>query len=573
MLSLAPPAETRVDIAPAKKRTSHSALVIGGLTQPLFNAAIPASFRRGNIEVLIALQQLNMAMVDELYRARVSYYNGAYNRQLKQLTQDQRAHLAGNASAQQTRFRRVWLSAALTSEPRCKRASSIRRIEAADRAYQGAALSLADTMGDDLTGRFPLPQMESELKYSSVPVDVSSATTLALNRRADIKLARLMVKAAAEDERIMEAAYYPVVNGLLQGEYIPVSGVRRQSEGSVHRSDDIISSELREGAAYTWRVVDNGKVTGQVRQKRSAREINEILLKKMEADVPRDLARLQTSLDAIGKNYSSISQAIDSAQQSVVTVNQNVSGGVASQLESRLAENASLETENDSPESSLPTKLSPGGIGSRDRALFPILRRSLRRTCQKAALKLPATKNLIWAAIPIVVLATAIWYWMLPVAEVVNVRRGTAVSAVYGTVRIESAFVVHVRAQNAGFIHLAEAFSAGRGAIGKSVSKGDLLATIADEATARQLKQARAEVQSARERAALPLPSSELLKTAEDTLQRLEKLPPGNVPAADYQKAKSEAARLQSVVKTERNRARAEPGKPRRTRRKSWKRR
>jgi RND family efflux transporter MFP subunit len=166
-------------------------------------------------------------------------------------------------------------------------------------------------------------------------------------------------------------------------------------------------------------------------------------------------------------------------------------------------------------------------------------------------LKLPATKNLIWAAIPIVVLATAIWYWMLPVAEVINVRRGTAISAVYGTVRIESAFLVHVRAQNSGFIHLAEAFSAGRGAIGKSVGKGDLLATIADEATARQLKQAQAEVQSARERAALPLPSSELLRTAQDTLERFGKLPAGNIPAADYQKARSEAARLQSVVKTE----------------------
>jgi outer membrane protein TolC len=316
----------------------------GGLTQPLFNAAIPASFRRGNIEVLIALQQLNMAMVDQLYSTRVSYYNGAYNRQLKQITQEQRSHLAGNASAQQARLQSglAQRGALLGAEMQTRELDP--RIEAADRAYQGSALSLAATMGDDLTGRFPLPQMESELKYSSVPVDVSSAAPLALNQRADIKLARLMVKAATEDERIMEAAYYPVVNGLLQAEYIPVSGVRRQSEGSVHRSDDIISSELREGAAYTWRVVDNGRVTGQVRQRRSAREINEILLKKMESDVPRDLARLQTSLDAIAKNYGSISQAINSAQQSVVMVNQNVSSGLASQLESRLAENASLES-------------------------------------------------------------------------------------------------------------------------------------------------------------------------------------------------------------------------------------
>src|SRR4051794_24133095 len=32
----------------------------GGFTQPLFNAAIPASFRRADLEVLIAQQQLNM---------------------------------------------------------------------------------------------------------------------------------------------------------------------------------------------------------------------------------------------------------------------------------------------------------------------------------------------------------------------------------------------------------------------------------------------------------------------------------------------------------------------------------
>src|SRR5207237_5198317 len=155
--------------------------------------------------------------------------------------------------------------------------------------------------------------------------------------------------------------------------------------------------------------------------------------------------------------------------------------------------------------------------------------------------------------VPLGIVVAAIWYLLLPVAEVATVRRGTALSAVYGTVRIEPAFVVHVRAQNAGFIHLAEQFSAGRGAIGKSVKKAELLATIADETTARQLKQARADLAAATQRAALPLPSSELLKTAEDSVQRLEKLAAlSNVPAVEYQKAKSEANRLRGVVETER---------------------
>src|SRR2546428_10086125 len=99
----------------------------------------------------------------------------------------------------------------------------------------------------------------------------------------------------------------------------------------------------------------------------------------------------------------------------------------------------------------------------------------------------------------------------MPVGEVAAVRRGTAISAVYGTVRIEPAFVVRVRAQNDGFIQLAEPFSAGRGAIGKNVEKNQLLATIADEETARQFNQARAHLHAAFDRAARPRPSSELL--------------------------------------------------------------
>jgi RND family efflux transporter MFP subunit len=169
-------------------------------------------------------------------------------------------------------------------------------------------------------------------------------------------------------------------------------------------------------------------------------------------------------------------------------------------------------------------------------------------------LKIPDSKRLLWVAAALLILICGVaYYFFMPVAEVAVVRRGTAISAVYGTVRIEPAFVVHVRAQNSGFIQLAEEFSAGRGAIGKSVSKGQLLASIADESTARQLKQARADVQAATERAKLPLPSQELLKAAEDNLHRLELVvSTGNVPAVDYEKAKSEANRLRGAVENER---------------------
>src|SRR5262245_16988093 len=169
-------------------------------------------------------------------------------------------------------------------------------------------------------------------------------------------------------------------------------------------------------------------------------------------------------------------------------------------------------------------------------------------------LKFAVSKTILWiGAAAMVVLFALAYFFLMPVAEVATVQRGTAISAVYGTVRIEPAFVVRVRAQNDGFIRLAEPFAAGRGAIGKDVQRNELLATIADEETSRQLKQARTDLQAAIDRAAVPLASSELLKAAEDNLQRLEKVvSSGNVPAVEYQKSKSEVNRLRGVVETER---------------------
>jgi len=168
-------------------------------------------------------------------------------------------------------------------------------------------------------------------------------------------------------------------------------------------------------------------------------------------------------------------------------------------------------------------------------------------------LKLPETKTLLWLGGALLLLLLALAYLFMPVAEVATVRRGTAIAAVYGTVRIEPTFVLPIRAQNAGFIKLAESVAAGRGAIGKKVSSGELLATIADEATARQLKQARADLDAARQRAQLTLPSEEPLKAAEDNLRRLEQVAAsGNVPTVEYEKAKTETQRLRSALEAER---------------------
>jgi outer membrane protein TolC len=201
-------------------------------------------------------------------------------------------------------------------------------------------------MGGDLDAAAILPNPEGELVFTPTEVDLDSATSSALEHRADLKLARLIVRAANEDQRIIAAGYYPAINATISGELLPVSGTRRTREDSSRRTDDIASSEVRAGGAYTWHVIDNGKVYGAVIKQREVREINEVELKKLEADVPRDLSRIQNNLNAITTKQNALKEATAAAEQNATVVQQNLASGVASQFEFRQVESTLLETKS-----------------------------------------------------------------------------------------------------------------------------------------------------------------------------------------------------------------------------------
>ena len=76
----------------------------GNLEQTLFNMAVPPSLRRGDIEVLIAQQQLNVAVVEQLHAARLAFYAALYNRSLESIRDEQRQKLEENVATQKNRF-------------------------------------------------------------------------------------------------------------------------------------------------------------------------------------------------------------------------------------------------------------------------------------------------------------------------------------------------------------------------------------------------------------------------------------------------------------------------------------
>jgi outer membrane protein TolC len=315
----------------------------GSLTQPLFNTAIPPSLRRGDVEVLIAEQQMNLAVEEQLHTAQLAFYSALYNRELQSVREKQRGHLDENVASQSDRYQAGLVDRAAFTSATVEARALDPLVEESRRAYTAAQLQLAQVMAVDLNSKASLPNPDGELSFAPTDFDLNAETTAALERRTDIKLARLLVRAANEDERIIAAGYYPSAAGSVTGDYIPVTGIHR--EGSTSRTQDFLGSEIREGAAYTWQVIDNGKVGGAVLRARKAREINEVELRKLEVSVGRDLSRIHNQLTGIDARHKSFAAGSDVAGQTAAAVQQNLGSGLASELEHRLAESNYLKTQ------------------------------------------------------------------------------------------------------------------------------------------------------------------------------------------------------------------------------------
>lgn len=315
----------------------------GALDQTLFNVAVPPSLRRGNVEVLIAQQQLNVAVVEQLQAARLAFYAALYNRLLESIREEQQQRLLENVATQKNRLEAGLANRSALTSATIPAIELEPQIQSAHRAYLDALLQLAQAMAID-PAKGSLPEPEGDLQFVPKHVDLNSETAAALERRADVKLARLFVRATNEDERIIAADYYPAATGGLRGEWVPVTGIHRQ--GSSSRTQDFIGSEIRERAAYTWRVVDNGKVGGAVLKARSAREINELTLQKLESDIPRELSRIANYLKSTEERESSLAAATAAAEESAREIQENVASGLASSLEYRITQNGFLETKS-----------------------------------------------------------------------------------------------------------------------------------------------------------------------------------------------------------------------------------
>lgn len=165
--------------------------------------------------------------------------------------------------------------------------------------------------------------------------------------------------------------------------------------------------------------------------------------------------------------------------------------------------------------------------------------------------------GLLWLAVVAALLfGGVVWYreFNRPHLEVFEAQRGRVIAAVYGTVVVEYDYTRALRAENGGYVEFAEGISSGRISEGRPIQRGEILARVADEVTENAIRRNRIQWDAAIERQQLGAPSQELLDTALDREERLERLArtTRTVPAAELTQARNEVARLKLTVERER---------------------
>ena len=316
----------------------------GNLRQPLFDAAIPASLRRGELAGLIAAQQLNVTLVEQLHIARIAFLTALYDRSLEALGRSQRERLDANMRSEEARYQAGTVDRGALAAATLQARELDPQIDEARHAYGAAILQLAAAAGRDLGPGASLPSPDGALEFHRADFSLPNETAAALERRADLQLARLLVRTSGEDERIARAGYYPRLELTVFGRYLPSTNLRQASSGSAQRSDDIVSSELSPGAGGTWRLLDNGQVRGAVLRAQALRELNQVQLQRLEQSVRRELAALQNNFRSLASRHDSLQQAVDVAENNLAVVEKSWQEGLASKLAFRTAETALLET-------------------------------------------------------------------------------------------------------------------------------------------------------------------------------------------------------------------------------------
>ena len=180
--------------------------------------------------------------------------------------------------------------------------------------------------------RLWLPKPVGALRYEPTPVDLAQQSAYALQHRADLKLLQALIDATTADKQTVQGAYLPTISLVASGLFFPQSAlVSKQTD--IVPGQDTRASQLEAGVAMSWRIIDNGQIIGASRQLAATQQAYEITRRKLEQNVPRELATVEGALQSADERHEAFLKAAEAAEQNLRLVEAQVTLGQATQFD------------------------------------------------------------------------------------------------------------------------------------------------------------------------------------------------------------------------------------------------
>jgi outer membrane protein TolC len=315
------------------------------LYQPLFDAAIPASLRRGNVELAVARSNFLATAVGQLYAARVQFYGAFFQQENGAVLRGIKKTIAANAKGigQLVQAGLAGRQQELAAE--IQQGNFEPQVIANTGALQGNLTTLLETMGRPLGAGAAL---ESSITlagpWDDANLDFQTAAVAkeACARRPDLQVLRDLVRSNTEDANIQRGGYYPLIRAYVTGELLPESFVQGQHANTVRPEDNTQQTQISPGARYDWSVVDTGIVRGGVHRLESQRDALAIALHQMEADIPGQLEQVRAQAASGARERDLFQSNVATATDTFSMIAAGVAQGINNQLEFLDAQNGIL---------------------------------------------------------------------------------------------------------------------------------------------------------------------------------------------------------------------------------------
>jgi outer membrane protein TolC len=277
-------------------------------------------------------------VTERLHEARVTFLRAMYFRDLVSLYEEIDKRLLANVNSEQQRLDVGTGSEAALTSAKIQELNLARELANLRGEYFCAVTRLAELGGRELCDatsgvrQLWLPKPVGALEYEPVNPDWAKATEYVLHHRPDLKLLEALVAAAESDRRAARAGYFPLVSLTASTLFVPENELLSRQTGVVP-GRDTRTTELRAGVALSWRVVDNGQVTGASRRAEAVRQTYEIMLRKLEQNVPRELAAVEGALQNADARRDALLKSVEAAEENLKLIESKVALGAATQFD------------------------------------------------------------------------------------------------------------------------------------------------------------------------------------------------------------------------------------------------